>query len=67
MSVPATPSSSFKFELEDDVAERASPLIDWANVHQRAVATSPEYPIVIQRLKSGNENFLDLGCCFGQE
>jgi len=32
-----------------------------------AIATAPEYLTVIARLKTGNENFLDLGCCFGQE
>ncbi|KAG4438614.1 hypothetical protein IFR05_005897 [Cadophora sp. M221] len=32
-----------------------------------ALSRSPDYPAVLQRLKSGNENFLDLGCCFGQE
>ncbi|KAH8794173.1 hypothetical protein BGZ57DRAFT_983441 [Hyaloscypha finlandica] len=32
-----------------------------------AISLSPDYPAVLQRLKSGNENFLDLGCCFGQE
>jgi SAM-dependent methyltransferase len=32
-----------------------------------AVADSPDYPQIIERLKTGNENFLDLGCCFGQE
>ena len=33
----------------------------------RAISLSPDYPTVLQRLRSGNENFLDLGCCFGQE
>jgi SAM-dependent methyltransferase len=33
----------------------------------RAISQSPDYPTIIQRLKTGNENFLDLGCCFGQE
>jgi SAM-dependent methyltransferase len=28
---------------------------------------SPNYPTILQRLKTGDENFLDLGCCFGQE
>jgi SAM-dependent methyltransferase len=32
----------------------------------RAISLSPDYPAVLQRLKSGDENFLDLGCCFGQ-
>ncbi|KAG0650565.1 Methyltransferase trt5 [Hyphodiscus hymeniophilus] len=32
-----------------------------------AIATTPEYPAIIERLKTGNETFLDLGCCFGQE
>lgn len=27
----------------------------------------PYYPTVLERLKTGEENFLDLGCCFGQE
>ncbi|THZ89474.1 hypothetical protein D6C84_00094 [Aureobasidium pullulans] len=26
-----------------------------------------EYPEILKRLKSGNENYLDLGCCFGQD
>ncbi|THX88731.1 hypothetical protein D6C98_02432 [Aureobasidium pullulans] len=26
-----------------------------------------EYPEILQRLKSGNEKYLDLGCCFGQD
>ena len=34
---------------------------------KRAISASPYYPTVLRRLKSGNENFLDLGCCFGQE
>lgn len=33
----------------------------------RGIAMSPYYPKVIERLKTGNEIFLDLGCCFGQE
>lgn len=33
----------------------------------RAISASPYYPTMLRRLKSGNENFLDLGCCFGQE
>jgi SAM-dependent methyltransferase len=33
----------------------------------RAISLSPSYPTILQRLKTGNENFLDLGCCFGQE
>ncbi|KUJ13956.1 uncharacterized protein LY89DRAFT_709008 [Mollisia scopiformis] len=32
-----------------------------------AIGDSPNYPQILQRLKTGNENFLDLGCCFGQE
>jgi len=36
------------------------------NFH-RAISLSPVYPTVLQRLKSNNEKFLDLGCCFGQE
>jgi len=32
-----------------------------------AVRDSPQYPEILERLKSGNETFLDLGCCFGQE
>jgi SAM-dependent methyltransferase len=32
-----------------------------------AIALSPHYPQILERLKTGNENFLDLGCCFGQE
>ncbi|PVH81111.1 hypothetical protein DL98DRAFT_417427 [Cadophora sp. DSE1049] len=32
-----------------------------------AITSSPSYPIILQRLKSGTETFLDLGCCFGQE
>ncbi|KAF4611358.1 hypothetical protein G7Y89_g15655 [Cudoniella acicularis] len=32
-----------------------------------AISLSPDYPAVLQRLKSGKENFLDLGCCVGQE
>lgn len=26
-----------------------------------------EYPEILKRLKSGNEKYLDLGCCFGQD
>jgi SAM-dependent methyltransferase len=33
----------------------------------RAISLSPDYPTVLQRLNSGKESFLDLGCCFGQE
>jgi len=33
----------------------------------RVLVRSPNYPLILERLKSGNENFLDLGCCFGQE
>ncbi|CZR65359.1 uncharacterized protein PAC_15259 [Phialocephala subalpina] len=32
-----------------------------------AISLSPDYPAVLQRPKSGKENFLDLGCCVGQE
>ncbi|KAH7384967.1 hypothetical protein BKA64DRAFT_748443 [Cadophora sp. MPI-SDFR-AT-0126] len=32
-----------------------------------AITSSPSYPSILERLKSGNETFLDLGCCFGQE
>ncbi|KAE9378513.1 methyltransferase domain-containing protein [Stipitochalara longipes BDJ] len=32
-----------------------------------AISLSPNYPTILERLKTGNENFLDLGCCFGQE
>jgi SAM-dependent methyltransferase len=34
---------------------------------RRAISLSPSYPTILQRLNTGNENFLDLGCCFGQE
>jgi len=27
----------------------------------------PYYPTILERLKTGEQNFLDLGCCFGQE
>jgi hypothetical protein len=37
------------------------------DAHHRAIAAHPEYPTVIERLKTGNETFLDLGCCLGQE
>jgi len=36
-------------------------------MHHRVLVRSPNYPLILERLKSGNENFLDLGCCFGQE
>jgi hypothetical protein len=32
-----------------------------------ALCQSPHYPTILQRLQTGNENFLDLGCCFGHE
>ncbi|KAK0102016.1 hypothetical protein ONS95_001178 [Cadophora gregata] len=32
-----------------------------------AITTSPSYPSILNRLKTGRETFLDLGCCFGQE
>jgi SAM-dependent methyltransferase len=32
-----------------------------------AIAQLPQYPLILQRLKGGNENFLDLGCFIGQE
>ena len=38
-----------------------------ADILDRAIAASPDYPTVLERLKTGNQNFLDLGCCFGQE
>jgi len=31
------------------------------------ISLNPYYALVLARLKTGNENFLDLGCCFGQE
>lgn len=31
------------------------------------MADSPQYPQILERLKNGDERFLDLGCCFGQE
>jgi SAM-dependent methyltransferase len=37
------------------------------NTFNRAISLSPHYSAIVQRLKTGNENFLDLGCCFGQE
>ncbi|KAE9375707.1 methyltransferase domain-containing protein [Stipitochalara longipes BDJ] len=32
-----------------------------------SISHSPHYPAILERLKTGDENFLDLGCCFGQD
>ncbi|KAF4634146.1 hypothetical protein G7Y89_g3962 [Cudoniella acicularis] len=32
-----------------------------------AISLSPHYQTILHRLKTNNETFLDLGCCFGQE
>ncbi|RFU29148.1 hypothetical protein B7463_g7183, partial [Scytalidium lignicola] len=32
-----------------------------------SIRNYPNYATILERLKSGNETFLDLGCCFGQE
>jgi SAM-dependent methyltransferase len=39
----------------------------WIDIFHRAISLSPDYVTILQRLKTGNENFLDLGCRFGQE
>ncbi|KUJ18433.1 uncharacterized protein LY89DRAFT_746723 [Mollisia scopiformis] len=31
------------------------------------ISLNPNYETVLERLKTGKENFLDLGCCFGQD
>lgn len=56
LSIPRLVSSFFLIHLK----------CRFSSFH-RAISLSPDYPAVLQRLKSGNENFLDLGCCFGQE
>jgi SAM-dependent methyltransferase len=32
-----------------------------------SISLSPHYPAILKRLKTGEQNFLDLGCCFGQD
>jgi hypothetical protein len=57
---------AFDFLTCWSLVSEISDLVDYHSSH-RAISLSPDYPAVLQRLKSGNENFLDLGCCFGQE
>jgi hypothetical protein len=32
-----------------------------------SISHYPHYPAILERLKKGDQNFLDLGCCFGQD
>jgi SAM-dependent methyltransferase len=32
-----------------------------------SISQSTHYPEILERLKTGEQNFLDLGCCFGQD
>ncbi len=40
---------------------------EWDCLTFRAISLSPDYPVILDRLKSKNEKFLNLGCCFGQD
>jgi SAM-dependent methyltransferase len=33
----------------------------------RAISRSPDYHTILSRIRTNNETFLDLGCCFGQD
>jgi SAM-dependent methyltransferase len=46
---------------------RASIFQDLDSSKIRAISRSPDYNTILNRIRTNNETFLDLGCCFGQD
>ncbi|KAH7327081.1 hypothetical protein BKA65DRAFT_566308 [Rhexocercosporidium sp. MPI-PUGE-AT-0058] len=66
--IPAAQVEAHVYKIRDEAWEVFPyPCIGEFRFLDLAISLSPDYPTVLQRLKSGQENFLDLGCCFGQE
>ncbi|KAI9147515.1 AB hydrolase superfamily protein B1A11.02 [Paramyrothecium foliicola] len=54
---------------EDEILDHVSNIRDkaWDIFLDFPAYLQPVYPEVLDRIKSGGETFLDLGCCFGQD
>ncbi|KAL5327559.1 hypothetical protein ACEPPN_005258 [Leptodophora sp. 'Broadleaf-Isolate-01'] len=67
-NIPAAEVEDHVYKMRDEAWDVFPyPCIGEFRFLDLALSLSPDYPAVLQRLKSGKENFLDLGCCFGQE
>jgi len=66
--VPANEVEDHIYKIRDEAWNVwPYPCIGGFRFLELAIGRSPYYSTILQRLKTGNENFLDLGCCFGQE
>jgi len=66
--IPSAEVEEHVYKIRDEAwAVFPYPCIGGFRFLDLAISLSPDYPAILHRLKSGNENFLDLGCCFGQE
>ncbi|TVY67440.1 Methyltransferase trt5 [Lachnellula suecica] len=66
--IPASEVEEHVYRIRDEAWDIFPyPCIGGFRFLDLAISKSPDYQDVLQRLKSNNETFLDLGCCFGQE
>jgi len=66
--IPADEVESHVYKLRDQAWQiYPYPCIGQFRFLDLAITHQPEYPQVVTRLKTGNQKYLELGCCFGQE